>query len=174
MLQAHEFGTVCVIINRRSKGWLLALCAIVAGVAVFTPAWIIQPFRPQTEGGVQFALTLRRFSPLLTIVLLAAMAVVASTLWRGARWWSRALMVVALMVTTACAWLARQNHFEWMFNPLPNPAYARVGEATFVDDADLVLAVERGGEAAAYPVRQLAYHHLVHDAVGRVPIVVTY
>jgi hypothetical protein len=163
-----------VTINRKAKYWLLAACAIVAGLAVFTPAWIIQPFRPQTERGMQFALTLRRFSPLLTIVILSAMAVLVTWLWRGARWWSRSLMVVALVVTTACTWLARQNHFEWMFNPLPRPAYARVPDATFVDDADLVLAVERGGEAAAYPVRQLAYHHLVHDTVGRVPIVVTY
>ena len=30
------------------------------------------------------------------------------------------------------------------------------------------------GEAAAYPIRQLAYHHLVQDIVGGVPIVVTY
>ena len=163
-----------ITVTRTAKGWLLAACVIAAGLAVFTPAWIIQPFRPQTDRGVQFALTLRRVSPLLTIVLLAVILVLASKLWRGARWWSRALMVVALLVTTACAWLARQNHFEWMFNPLPNPAYARVPDAAFVDDADLVLAVERGGEAAAYPIRQLAYHHLVHDTVGRVPIVVTY
>jgi magnesium-transporting ATPase (P-type) len=163
-----------VIISRRAKGWLLAACVIVAGVAVITPAWIIQPFRPQTDRGVQFALTLRRFSPLLTMVLLAVMAVLASRLWRGARWWSRALMVIALLVTTGCAWLARQNHFEWMFNPLPRPAYVNAPEATFVDDADLVLAVERSGEAAAYPIRQLGYHHVVHDTVGRVPIVVTY
>lgn len=161
-------------ISRRAKSWLLAVGVIIAGLAVFTPAWLIQPFRLQTERGVQVALTLRRVSPLLTIVILAAIAVLVSKLWRGARWWSRALMVVALLVTTACTWLARQNHFEWMFNPLPNPAYVHVPDATFVDDADLVLAVERGGEAAAYPVRQLAYHHLVHDTVGRVPIVVTY
>jgi hypothetical protein len=37
-----------------------------------------------------------------------------------------------------------------------------------------VLAVEQGGESAAYPIRQLGYHHIVQDVVGRVPIVVTY
>jgi Protein of unknown function (DUF3179) len=61
-----------------------------------------------------------------------------------------------------------------MFHPLAAPSFASATEAVFVDDADLVLAVEKNGEAAAYPVRQLAYHHLVHDTVGRVPIVVTY
>ena len=37
-----------------------------------------------------------------------------------------------------------------------------------------MLAVERNGEAAAYPVRQVAYHHIVQDVVGGVPVAVTY
>jgi hypothetical protein len=61
-----------------------------------------------------------------------------------------------------------------MFHPLARAAYVHADAASFVSDADLVIAVERNGEAAAYPIRQLAYHHLVQDAVGGVPIVVTY
>jgi hypothetical protein len=38
----------------------------------------------------------------------------------------------------------------------------------------MVLAVERGGERVAYPVRLMAYHHVVADTVGGVPIVATY
>ncbi len=38
----------------------------------------------------------------------------------------------------------------------------------------MVLAVTHSGDAAAYPVRLLAYHHLVHDRVGGKPIVATY
>lgn len=174
LFRRHRAGAEGVTISRAAKYWLLAGCAAITGLAVFTPAWIIQPFRPQTERGVEIALTLRRISPLLTIGLLLAIAALAFTLWRGARWWSRTVLVVALLITGACTWLARQNHFEWMFNPLLKPQYAGATAATFVDAADLVLAVERNGEAAAYPVRQLAYHHLVHDTVGRVPIVVTY
>jgi Protein of unknown function (DUF3179) len=147
---------------------------IAAGLVAFAPAWLIQPFRPQTEAHISVSHVLRRISPWLTIVLLTIVAVLVVKLWRGARWWSRALMVLGFALATLDAWFARQNHFEWMFRPLPNAAYAPAGEAKFVDDADLVLAVERNGEAAAYPIRQLAYHHLVHDTVGRVPIVVTY
>ena len=61
-----------------------------------------------------------------------------------------------------------------MFAPLPSPSYARAAEATWVKDGDLVLGVERGGEAVAYPVRQVAYHHVIMDEVGGVPIVATY
>jgi hypothetical protein len=61
-----------------------------------------------------------------------------------------------------------------MFHPLANAGYAKVSEATFVGDSDMVLAVENNGEAVAYPVRLMAYHHLVQDTVGGTPIVATY
>jgi len=153
---------------------LLFACVLVALAVVVTPALLIQPFKPQTENHLTISHALRRVSPLMTIALLAVVGTLMFKLWRGARLWSRALMILAFALTTLGSWFARQNHFEWMFNPLTKVSYAAIGEAAFVDDADLVLAVERNGEAAAYPIRQLAYHHLVHDTVGRVPIVVTY
>ena len=92
-------------------------------------------------------------------------------LWRGGRWWSRALLVLALVPLAGAAWLARQNIFEKMFAPLADPRFARAAEASWMADGDMVMAVERNGEAVAYPVRQLAYHHIVQDVVGGVPIV---
>jgi Protein of unknown function (DUF3179) len=47
-------------------------------------------------------------------------------------------------------------------------------QARWVDAGDAVLAVELNGDAAAYPVSQVAYHHIVHDVVGGVPVAVTY
>jgi uncharacterized protein DUF3179 len=34
--------------------------------------------------------------------------------------------------------------------------------------------VEIAGDAVAWPVRQMAYHHIVQDEVGGVPVVSTY
>jgi hypothetical protein len=62
-----------------------------------------------------------------------------------------------------------------MFGPLHRPGYARIHDASaFVDDADMVIAVEICGDAVAYPVRQMAYHHVLNDQVGGVPVVSTY
>jgi hypothetical protein len=61
-----------------------------------------------------------------------------------------------------------------MFNGLHNPAYAKVAEVDFVDNTDMVMTVELNGESAAYPIRQMAYHHIVQDTVGGTPIVSTY
>ena len=90
------------------------------------------------------------------------------------RWWSRIILVILLLPVFGATWLARQNHFEWMFTPLPNAAYAKAAEVTFVNDDDRVMAVTINGESAAYPIRLMGYHHVVGDTVGGVPIVTTY
>jgi hypothetical protein len=84
------------------------------------------------------------------------------------------LLVIAILLTIPPAWFARQNHFEWMFNPLRNSAYAKANEASFAGDSDMVLAVKINNEAVAYPVRLMAYHHVVQDVVGGTPICATY
>jgi hypothetical protein len=84
------------------------------------------------------------------------------------------LVVLLAIPLFAATWMSRQNHFEWMFRPHANVAFARAPEASYVGDNDMVLAVKSNGEAAAYPVRLMAYHHVVQDVVGGVPIVATY
>ena len=94
--------------------------------------------------------------------------------WRRSPLAGRFALAVTCVVAMACVWFSRQNAFEWKFNPLAHPQYAAASEVKFVDPPDVVLAVSLEGDAAAYPVRQLAYHHLVQDVVGGVPLVVTY
>ncbi len=55
-----------------------------------------------------------------------------------------------------------------------SPRTQRRAKPDSLTDTDMVLAVEINGEAVAYPVRLMAYHHLVHDVVGGTPIVATY
>ena len=161
--------------STRRTSWLMLLAiALLAFAIVFIPVWIIQPFKPQTARGVEVSYFLRRWSPWVTIIALTLGALLVVKLWRGSRWWKRALLVIILIPLLASTWFARQNHFEWMFNPLANAAYAKANDAGFVAAEDIVLAVKINGEAAAYPVRLMAYHHLVEDVVGGTPIVATY
>ncbi|HXR81970.1 MAG TPA: DUF3179 domain-containing (seleno)protein, partial [Saprospiraceae bacterium] len=41
-------------------------------------------------------------------------------------------------------------------------------------DSSLVIGVSYNGEAKAYPVRYISYHHQVRDTVGGKPVMVTY
>ena len=158
------------------RRWLLLLLIVAAAVAfVVVPVVLIQPFRPQTETGLAVGYEVRRFAPWATVALALVAVVLVARMWRASRRrWARVLMVLLLVPAGACVWAARQNVYEVMFNPLAAPAYARAGEVDYVADEDMVLAVERGGERVAYPVRLLAYHHVVADRVGGVPLVATY
>ncbi len=162
--------------TKRRISWLILVALmLIAFAIVFIPVWIIQPFKPQTTRGVELSYMLRRFSPWITVVCMVLGFFLMVRLWLGSRrWWKKALLVVILIPILAATWFARQNHFEWMFNPLANATYAKANDAGFVAAEDIVLAVTINGEAAAYPVRLMAYHHLVEDVVGGTPIVATY
>ena len=160
---------------RRWKYWLALLLLIATSLAVVAiPVFVIMPFKAQTATGVEWSYWLRRISPWFTVIASVLAIFLCVKLWRGARWWSRIALPILLAPLFLVTWFARQNHFEWMFNPLPNAAYAKVSEANFVKDDDMVLAVEINGEAVAYPVRQMGYHHVINDVVGGKPITATY
>lgn len=163
------------MIFRRPGLPALLLPAVLAGILVIVPAWLIQPFRPQSPGDLRISYLLRSWSPVLTLLLAALAAGGAVTAWSRTRGiFRRGLLVLAVILPALFAWAARQNHFEMMFHPLARPGFVPVSEARFLGGTDRILGVSLNGEAAAYPVRQLAYHHLVHDRVGGIDLVVTY
>jgi len=153
---------------------VLFLLVIAALALVLIPAILIQPFAPQTPGQIEVAYRLRAISPIVTLFLgvLGLFSIVR--LWRGSRFLAKPPLVLAGLLLVAAAFLSRQNHFEWMFRPLPHPGFVEVADAKHVDDKDMVMFVQTGGETKAYPVRLMAYHHVVNDVVGGDPVVVTY
>lgn len=164
--------------TRRFNGTaaLCALLALAALVWVAIPTWLIQPFAPQTPGEVAWSYALKSRAPWVTAALLAAGLLVALLGRRRLRTWiGGPIAGVALVVLGGLAWFARQNHFEWMFNPLPEARFATADEAAaWVEPDDFVLGVVVGDAARAYPVLALAYHHVVNDVVADEPIVATY
>jgi hypothetical protein len=158
------------------KRWLLLFLLIALAFAfVVVPFFLIQPFKPQTPTSLAVGYEVKRLAPWATIALALVALVLVRQMWRASRrWWAKALMVLLLVPVAGSVWAARQNVYETMFNPLTSPAYARAEEVDFVGDDEMVLAVERGGERVAYPVLLMAYHHVVADTVGGVPLAATY
>ena len=160
--------------RRRLAGVFLFLAVLLSLAAVAIPMWLIRPFSPQTPEGLALSYELRRWAPLGTLLALGLGLGIGAWLWRGARWWSRTALVLALVPLAFTTWFSRQNMFEKMFAPLGAASFASVGEVDWVGEEDPVLAVERHGEAVAFPVRQVAYHHIAQGVVGREPVVATY
>jgi hypothetical protein len=161
---------------QRRAAWCAAiLLPIVAVALVILPLWLDQPFSKQTAAIMAAVFRLRAWAPALTLLAALGTLGAAAWLWRGRGILARALLILLAAIPAGATWLARQNPFEWMFNPVRAARYASLDEASaFVADDDMVMVVSLEGETAAYPVRQLAYHHIAMDVVGGVPIVVTY
>jgi hypothetical protein len=164
---------------RRGRRWpwalaVLAILALSLALAVM-PVWIMQPFKPQTPVGMAAAHASQRWAPLLSALAVLVVAAIAGRLWRVTRWPGRTALVAAVLAAVAAAWLARQNAFERFFPPLHHPGYVPAAAAvSFVAPGDPVLAIHLDGEEVAYPIRQVAYHHVVEDVVGDTPLIVTY
>ncbi len=160
---------------RHFSALLLTAIVLASFLVVFVPAFLIRPFVPQTPRGLAIAYELRLLSPTTTLVLLLLGLPLIYSLARpaGSRL-RKVLLSVAGCVLVASTIMARQNHFEWMFRPAPPPGYAEVSKAKHIEDSDMVLAIHLGSESRAYPVRIMAYHHLLNEVVAGQPVVVTY
>ena len=155
--------------------WLVLLLLAVGMLAMIAiPVYLIMPFKSQTPRALDISFQLKRWSPTATALGLLATVVLTIYLWRGCRWFKRTVLVLLILLAALLTWFARQNHFEWMFHPLPAAAFAKAGDASFISDDDQVMAITVNDEAVAYPIRQMAYHHVVEDTVGGVPIAATY
>ncbi len=60
------------------------------------------------------------------------------------------------------------------FVVLDDPGMVPAQEAWWLDDEDIVLGVHQNGEAQAFPIMQMAYHHIANTTVGGEPYLVTY
>lgn len=162
----------------RRERWTILLvlltCIAASVVCVVYPIYVIRPFRAQGARELAAALFVLRIRPALTLV---SATVALSALWFYWKLqpdkWRRSLAIVGAAFTCILAPMARVNIYELMFHPMDRPAFAAAPNAA-LDQDEVVIAVKIGGNARAYPIRSISYHHIVNDVVGGVPIVATY
>ena len=168
----------------RARSWLLLGLVVTVAVAwVAVPVWLLQPFAPQTPQAVEWSWQLRRAAPIATALFLLVSLGLAAWLWparqagrtSGARR-APARIALALLVAAGAgtAWFARQNHFEWMFRPVPDARFVAAADAGDLPADAPVIGVAADGQALAFPITRIGYHHLVNTTLGDVPIVATY
>jgi len=158
----------------RNFGRIAVVIALLAIIGVIIPVWLIQPFRPQTPTALSIAYSLRRVTPWITLAGLIAMILAIPVLWRTGGKLKKGLLVLLMIFLGGVSWFARQNHFEWMFHPIAHKGFAAASQAKYPTDSDIVMAIDINHDAVAYPVRAMAYHHIVNDVVGGIPVVSTY
>ena len=87
--------------------------------------------------------------------------------------WRRVLAGVVASFVAVLAFLARVNVYELSFHPIDHSSFSAASQMK-LDPDEKVIAAFIGGEARAYPIRNMSYHHVINDVVGKVAIVATY
>ena len=163
------------LIERRSV-WLgmpFAIFALATMALFLIPAYVIRPFHYQSPRALSIAVIVKGWAYLGTLVGAAISALLALALWPRVGKWGRAGLGVVMILVVACATMSHLNYFEWMFHPVPQPGFISA-ESAKLNAGEMVLALNFNNDARAYPISQMAYHHIVNDFVGGVPVAVTY
>jgi hypothetical protein len=162
--------------KREASGWKWSaffLCAALAIGLFFVPTFIIRPFRYQAPKALWLAMALRQHAPLGTLIAGLASFFCAFALWSTVGRWRKSLLVLVLLPVTFSAVMARLNYFEWMFHPIHGPQFEAQAQSK-LDPKEMIMAIRIGSDVRAYPISQMAYHHVLNDVVGGVPVAVTY
>jgi hypothetical protein len=162
--------------RHRNNGWIWSAFFASATLCIalfFIPAFVIRPFRYQSTRALSLALFLRQRAPLGTLIAALICLVFALILWKTLRRWQKVLLAIGLVPVAFSAVMARMNYFEWMFHPIDSARFLPQSDSK-LDSKDMIMAVNIARSARAYPISQMAYHHVLNDVVVGVPITVTY
>jgi hypothetical protein len=161
---------------RAVRFWLFSLLMLSAAGAIFLvvyPLTIIQPFKRQDPVHLQRALLVFRIAPGAALALAALALLAVVLLWKKVRIWQRVACVILLVLTSVAAGLSRVDVFELMFHPAGAPKFLAIEDTRTAPD-EMVIAVALKGQAHAYPIREMGYHHVINDWIGGDPVVATY
>ena len=152
---------------------LLSAFAVVGFGSFFFPAFIIRPFTYQSPRGLYWAMAIRQRAPIISLVCAVASVLLVMLLWQTSDKWRKGALSAVMVLVAGAAVMSRLNYFEWMFHPV-DAAKFEAESSSKLDPKEMILAVRYGDDARAYPISQMAYHHILNDVVGGVPIAVTY
>ncbi|MBV9763389.1 MAG: DUF3179 domain-containing protein [Acidobacteriaceae bacterium] len=153
---------------------LLAVCTLISIACFAFPVYVIWPFRHQGPAELQLALFVKRVGPWVAIICSALCLFALLFTWKSLHSrMARTAAVILFVLALGGAFLSRVNIYEQMFHPIEAPRFESAANAK-LDPNDMVIAVRVSGVDHAYPIREMAYHHVFNDTLNGEPIVATY
>ena len=118
-------------------------------------------------------MAIRQRAPIVSLLCAVVCFPLIALLWQSTARWRKTLLVIPAILVVLSAVMSRLNYFEWMFHPVDSARFESESSSK-LDAKEMILAVRYGSVARAYPIREMAYHHILNDVVAGVPIAVTY
>ena len=138
--------------------------------------WLIMPLPgSQRLASIDLAYALHSWRWPVRAALLALALAGLPAAWRAsaARRW-RWPLAASVVVVAAIAYVVNARMAADRMFRMPRTLAMKPASASTVDTSRLVVGVAFGGEARAYPVQYIGYHHQVRDSIAGRPILVTF
>lgn len=136
--------------------------------------WFIMPLPgSQRLDTVGIAYALYRWRWLLRVAF-GALIVAGALPAFGVPRWRKALPAVSLLVAAGIVYLTNFVMAADQMFLAPDVVSMQPVAGNRVEPRRLVVGVALNGEARAYPLQFIGYHHQLQDSVGGVPVLVTY
>lgn len=148
--------------------WIGALGLLLTEIA---QVYFIMPLPgSQDMNSIGIAYTLHSWRWLIRILF--TVLLLGGLFWGN--WKKKWIPVIGLLLVGAVAYMSNfkmaADHMFYQPNSvLMQPVMPQQSDSNF-----LVLGITYAGEARAYPIRYLGYHHQVKDSIGGKPVLITY
>ena len=137
--------------------------------------YFIMPFPgSQQSDTIQIAYFLNRYIWLFRVLGLLLFVPPMIHVFRNSRWWKKiflaffVLLYATIFYAFNCKFLADKMFYQPQHKVLATVANNKV------DSNKLVIGVSLHGQAKAYPMEIIGYHHQVQDTIGGEPVMITY
>jgi hypothetical protein len=149
--------------------FLLVLC-----MAEVFRIWFVMPFPgSQRSETVNIAYWFNTYIVWIRILTLAVLSIALIRVFRQGKNWEK--FALALGIAGYIVLFILFNYrlpADKIFSLPTNKSFMPVAESP--DKSKLVIGVIINGEAKAYPIQLIGYHHQVMDTVGNEPVIMTY
>ncbi len=144
-------------------------------VAEFLRVYFIMPFPgSQHSDTLQLAYWLSNNIKWIRIILLLIIAIPVVTTFNSLGKWRKIILFVVLMFYGVVFFLFNfRLQADKMFYQPSQKIMASASENKIATDK-LVIGVVVNGDARAYPIQLIGYHHQVKDTIGNAPAMITY
>lgn len=154
---------------------LLALGLILLIIVEVIRVYFIMPFPgSQQNNTIQFAYWIDHYIIWIRVVLWLAILYPVVMVFKGQKRWPKWLLGASFLVYVILFWLFNFRFLADKMFLQSTQIRFESGNANSIGKEKLVLAIEINGEAKAYPVQLIGYHHQLRDKVGGKEIMVTY
>ncbi len=154
-------------------GSAIVVCILLIVVEVFK-VYYIMPFPgSQEDETIRIAYAFHQYIWLMRIVGWVLLGYLLFKGWR-VKPWARIVMAIPLLMYGMVVYAF---NFKFMADKMfyqPETKVLLPLDENVIDTKDIVLGVTINGEAKAYPLEIIGYHHQVADTLGGEPIMVTY